>query len=218
MNAYLSKLKNTEMKTVEDVVRFNENNTGTQGAKPGDHPAFPSGQDNFHEVVEAKGIKTPAYYSALAHMRKQCRENGIDAALHPAVNGKKVSLDALLFCDVRGAGQQIAAQAGTFLLMITPRTSLKSRINLPKAYPIITIPIGLDGDGMPVGLSLQHTAWKEVELVRWASAIENLLRVEVGPRHPPLFKKHLAKNVPVENEYTYPGAPPRFGDRPPPSV
>jgi len=71
-------------------------------------------QDNFREVVEAKGIKSPAYYSAFAHMRKQCRENGIDAALHPTVNGKKISLDALLFCDVRGAGQQIAAQACTF--------------------------------------------------------------------------------------------------------
>jgi amidase len=44
-------------------------------------------------------------------MRKQCRENGIDAALHPTINGKRISLDALLFCDVRGAGQQIAAQA-----------------------------------------------------------------------------------------------------------
>lgn len=44
-------------------------------------------------------------------MQKQCRENGIDAALHPTVNGKRQSLDALLFCDVRGAGQQIAAQA-----------------------------------------------------------------------------------------------------------
>lgn len=133
MNEYLSKLKNTNIKTVEDVVRFNDENAGSQGAKPGDHPAFPSGQvgehpilpktrcmltldqDNFREVVEAKGIKSPAYYSAFAHMRKQCRENGIDAALRPTVNGKKVSLDALLFCDVRGAGQQIAAQACPFL-------------------------------------------------------------------------------------------------------
>jgi len=133
MNEYLSKLKNTNIKTVEDVVRFNDENSGSQGANPGDHPAFPSGQvrrrihlpkklsfilttyqDNFREVVEAKGIKSPAYYSAFAHMRKQCRENGIDAALHPTVNGKKISLDALLFCDVRGAGQQIAAQACTF--------------------------------------------------------------------------------------------------------
>ncbi|KAG9844886.1 amidase, partial [Aureobasidium melanogenum] len=196
MNEYLGKLKNTNIKTVEDVVRFNDENAGSQGANPGDHPAFPSGQDNFREVVEAKGIKTPAYYSAYAHMRKQCRENGIDAALNPVINGKKTPLDALLFCDVRGAGQQIAAQA---------------------SYPVMTIPIGLDIDGMPIGLNIQHTAWEEATLVRWASAIEDLLRAEVGPRNPPRYQDHLAKNIPVENEYRYPGAPPRFGDRPPPS-
>jgi len=44
MNEYLSKLKNTNIKTVEDVVRFNDENAGSQGANPGDHPAFPSGQ------------------------------------------------------------------------------------------------------------------------------------------------------------------------------
>jgi amidase len=85
------------------------------------------------------------------------------------------------------------------------------------AYPVMTIPIGLDPDGMPIGLNLQHTAWEEATLVRWASAIEDLLLAELGPRNPPRFQDHLAKNVPVENEYRYPGAPPRFGDRPPPS-
>ncbi|KAI5249007.1 amidase [Aureobasidium subglaciale] len=191
MNDYLSRLKNTHIKTVEDVVRFNDENSGSQGANTGDHPAFPSGQDNFREVVEAKGIKTTAYYSALHHMRKQCRENGIDAALSPTINGKKTSLDALLFCDVRGAGQQIAAQA------------------------LITIPIGLDPDGIPIGLNLQHTAWQEATLIYWASAIEDLVHAELGPRNPPRYQHYLAKNVPVENEYRYPGAPPRFGDRPP---
>jgi len=81
----------------------------------------------------------------------------------------------------------------------------------------MTIPIGLDPDGMPIGLNIQHTAWKEATLIRWASAIEDLLHVKVGPRNPPRYQDHLAKNIPVENEYRYPGAPPRFGDRPPPS-
>jgi amidase len=149
-------------------------------------------------------------------MRKQCRENGIDAALHPIINGKKTSLDALLFCDVRGAGQQIAAQACAFLSSYRSPKDSTILTNL-KAYPVMTIPIGLDPDGMPIGLNLQHTAWEEATLVRWASAIEDLLRAEVGTRNPPRYQDHLAKNIPVENEYRYPGAPPRFGDRPPPS-
>lgn len=190
MNRYLKKLTNTPMKTIEDIVRFNDKNPGTEGANSGDHPAFPDGQPMFREVLATRGIKDKTYYAALSHIRSQCRENGIDAALsyHCSTTDCQIELDALLFCDVKGAGQQIAAQA---------------------AYPVITIPIGLDLDGMPVGLTLQHTAWREGTLIKWASAIEDLIRTEVGPRAPPQFKDHLAKNCPVENEYRYPGAPPK---------
>ncbi|GAB7352243.1 hypothetical protein MBLNU459_g2714t1 [Dothideomycetes sp. NU459] len=196
MNRYLNKLENTPMKSIEDIVRFNDDNPGTEGANPGDHPAFPDGQPMFREVLATLGVKDKVYHAALQHIRSQCRENGIDAALQYRcpVTSRLVQLDALLFCDVKGAGQQIAAQA---------------------AYPVMTIPVGLDPDGMPVGLNLQHTAWREGTLIKWASAIEDLLKDEIGPRAPPRFKEHLVKNCPIENEYRYPGAPPRFGDRPP---
>lgn len=44
INSYLSELSDTRMKTLANVIEFNEENSGTEGAKPGDHPAFPSGQ------------------------------------------------------------------------------------------------------------------------------------------------------------------------------
>ena len=44
MNAYLSKLTNTPIKTVEDIVRFNDENSGTEGGRAGDLAAFPDGQ------------------------------------------------------------------------------------------------------------------------------------------------------------------------------
>lgn len=44
INAYLSELSNTNVKTFEDIIDFNKENTGTEGACPGDHPAFPTGQ------------------------------------------------------------------------------------------------------------------------------------------------------------------------------
>ena len=44
INAYLSELSGTDMKCVEDVIDFNDKNAGTEGAWPGDVPAFPSGQ------------------------------------------------------------------------------------------------------------------------------------------------------------------------------
>lgn len=44
IDAYLSELSNTSARSVEDIVEYNDHNTGTEGAQPGDHPAFLSGQ------------------------------------------------------------------------------------------------------------------------------------------------------------------------------
>jgi amidase len=189
MGEYLSILENTPMKSLEDVVRFNDENSGTEGGHAGDLPAFPDGQDLFRKCVETKGIKSETYYAALKHIRSQCREKGIDAALHPPTSPSHSSsdtLDALLFCDIKMAGQCIAAQAG---------------------YPIIAIPVGLDPDGMPVNLTVQHSAWAEARLVKWASAIEDLVQHRQGPRKTPSYRNHLRKNVPVDYCWRYPGAP-----------
>lgn len=219
MNAYLGKLKNTPIKTLEDIVRFNDDNRGSEGGHAGDLPAFPDGQRLFRQCVETKGIKDATYDAALKHIQSQCRGNGIDAALkcppahrrsRPACDDSVDSdelLDALLFCDVKAGGIQIAAQAG---------------------YPVLTIPIGLDPDGMPLPLTLQHGAWQEDKLVKWASAIEDLLRqhdeesggscssredhgrekVARAPRMgrvPPTYMNHLHKNIPVDPDYRWPG-------------
>jgi amidase len=206
MNAYLSKLTNTPMKTLEDIVQFNDDNRGSEGGRAGDLPAFPDGQRLFRKCVETKGVKDATYHAALQHIQTQCRENGIDAALKvPSSSSSNSSiesqapttLDALLFCDVKASGIQIAAQAG---------------------YPVMTIPIGLDPDGMPVPLTLQHTAWQENTLIKWASAIEDLLvhyndahgipahdRFRRLGRVPPTYRNHLRKNIPTEMDYQWPG-------------
>ena len=44
INSYLSELSETRMKTLEDVIEYNRENSGTEGANPGDHSAFPTGQ------------------------------------------------------------------------------------------------------------------------------------------------------------------------------
>lgn len=190
INAYLSTyLETSPVRTVEDVVKYNEENTGTEGGIPGTVRAFPDGQPNFAEIVVAKGKEDATYQTALAHIQKQTRENGIDAALTYGGIGildhikqedaapPRQELDGLLFFDRRGIGQQYAAQAG---------------------YPIICIPIGLDTHQMPVSLSIQHTAWSEGRLIRWASAIEDLWARENGPRPTPTFRNHLAKIIPIE--------------------
>ena len=44
INSYLSELSEARMKTLEDVIEYNRENSGTEGANPGNHPAFPTGQ------------------------------------------------------------------------------------------------------------------------------------------------------------------------------
>lgn len=200
MDEYLSKLSNTPIRTLADIVKYNIDNRGTEGGHPGDHPAWPDGQPLFEQCVETKGIKTPTYHAALKHITSQCREHGIDAALnHTDHTGNERQLDALLFCDVKRGGIQIAAQAG---------------------YPVLTIPVGLDPDGMPVSLVLIHSAWQDDKLIKWASAIEDLLayqqrlavkrnggkQVDRGQRLgriPPTYIDHLRKNLPLDREYCY---------------
>jgi amidase len=181
-----------------------------QGGVPGTHAAFPDGQSKWLEMMKTKGIKDATYLAAIRHIRMQTRENGIDAALKttdsdgdddtgaklaqildgddpPRASSERESesksksskkeLDALLFCDRKGIGQQYAAQAG---------------------YPIICIPIGLDDEGMPVGLSFQGHAYSEPTLIRWASAVEYMWNLESGWRPTPAFRKLNAKNIPVE--------------------
>ena len=60
--------------------------------------------------------------------------------------------------------------------------------------------MGLDSTGLPFSLSLQHTAWKEDVLIRWASAIEDLVQGVHGWRPTPQYRDHLSKNIPVKDK------------------
>lgn len=131
------------------------------------------------KLISKKDVKEETYQAALKYIREQTRQNGINAALsyQPDPSKPAIQLDALLLADRAGPGQQLAAQAG---------------------YPIITIPVGVDSDemgGRPFGLSFQHTAWSEGTLIKWASAVEDLLGPENRPR--PMYKEHLTTNIPI---------------------
>ncbi|KAF2469762.1 amidase signature enzyme [Lindgomyces ingoldianus] len=179
IKTYLSELKNTNIRSLEDIVAYNYANDGTEGGNPWPLgiPAFYSGQDGFLASLESKGIMDATYFQALSFCQKSTQEEGIDAAL--ANNGRP--LDALLVPPDVGQTYQIAAQAG---------------------YPMITLPAGVHSDtGMPFGLALMGTAWSEGSLLRWASAIEDL-QFSSGTGHKrtlPNWYGHLERNIPVRN-------------------
>ncbi|RKL24822.1 putative amidase [Fusarium oxysporum] len=173
IETYLSEVKNTNVRNLEDIQY-----DGVEGGYPYKNgkgiPAFASGQDGFLASLKSKGVQDETYWQALEFCQTSCRK-GINDAL--TYKGKKLS--GLLVPPQVAQAPQIAAQAG---------------------YPVITIPGGYAKDsGMPFGLGIMQTAWAEAELVKWASAIEDLQRSTDAPskRRLPKFLGYLERNVPV---------------------
>ncbi|KAK2757532.1 hypothetical protein FQN54_004501 [Arachnomyces sp. PD_36] len=171
---YLSTLScnPNKIRSLEDIVAFNNKYTTTEGGIPGTHPAWVTGQDSFDMSLATKGVKDETYYKALDFIRCKSREEGIDAALSHG----GVELDGLLVpihAD-GGAAGQVAAKA-----------------------------VGIGDDGVPFSLGIIQTAWKEHLLVKFGSAIEDL----VGGRRVPTFLNLEAKN------YMYVGVAPGANDR-----
>ncbi|KZL68111.1 amidase family protein (glutamyl-tRNA(Gln) amidotransferase subunit A) [Colletotrichum tofieldiae] len=187
---YLSELQNTNIRSLEDIINFNYDNDGTEGGYPyGEnyteggrtyyrgHPAFRTGQNGFLMSNATQGIRNETYWQALSFMQRTTR-GGIDAALNH--NGARLS--GLLVPPSVGQTYQITAQAG---------------------YPMVTIPAGVDPiSGMPFGLGIIQTAFGEEELVRWASAIEDL-QLTSGTelkRTLPKWYRYLEKPLPVRRD------------------
>ncbi|EAW07047.1 amidase family protein [Aspergillus clavatus NRRL 1] len=177
IKSYLSELKNTNMRSLEDLIEYNKANFGTEGGYPGIHPAFGSGQDGFEASLATKGVMEETYWQALEFCGRTTREEGIDAALK---HGNR-TLDGLLVPPDVAQSIQIAAQAG---------------------YPVITIPAGInEKSGMPYGLAILQTAFAESTLIRYASAIEDLqaARRTRWRRSLPEWRGYMTRNLPVNN-------------------
>ncbi|KAL2274668.1 hypothetical protein FJTKL_03029 [Diaporthe vaccinii] len=186
IQSYLSELENTNIKSLEDIVKFNYENDGSEGGYPypneGGIPAFASGQDGFLASLATGGIRNETYWQALSFCQGKTRE-GIDWALQGGdqdIPDGQAELDGLLVPPDVGQTYQIAAQAG---------------------YPMITVPAGThSSDGMPFGLAIMQTAWAEGELIKWASAIEDLQQTTDGwqyKRALPEWRSYLERNIPV---------------------
>lgn len=176
INSYLSELNNTNIRTIEDIVKYNFDNDGTEGGNPWPlgNPAFYSGQDGLLASPAINGTYNETYFQALHFCQNQTRQ-GINDAL--TRNG--TTLSGLLVPPDVGQSYQIAAQAG---------------------FPVITVPAGVrTTSGMPFGLAIMQTAWGEPELIRWASAIEDLQQSSNTTRRRvlPQWRGYLERNVPV---------------------
>lgn len=184
---YLAELNNTEIRGLDDIVQYNYDNDGSEGGYPypdqGGIPAFASGQDGFLASLATKGIKNETYWQALGFTQGKTRA-GIDWALGgggQTLPDNCTKLNGLLVPPDVGQTYQIAAQAG---------------------YPMLTVPAGVHSDTqMPFGLAIMQTAWAEAEMIRWASAIEDLQLTTQGFAHKrmlPNWESYLVRNVPID--------------------
>ncbi|KAL8672638.1 MAG: hypothetical protein Q9168_002914 [Polycauliona sp. 1 TL-2023] len=176
LRTYLQELDNTTIRSVPDLVRFNDKYLYAEGARPSLNPAFASGQDGLLASAATGGVKNRTYWEAAYFCQGRTRR-GINDALH--LSSHALRLDALLVPPDVAQTTQIAAQAG---------------------YPMITIPAGVHSkSGMPFGLALMGTAFGEGGLVRYASAIEDLKMVlgEEYRRARPRWLGLGVDNIPV---------------------
>lgn len=174
IKSYLSELENTKISSLEDIVAYNYNFSGTEGGYPNDNPAFSSGQDSFLSSLVWGGVKNATYWQAVDFVGRTSREEGIDYALNytDQITGDNFKLDGLLVPSSLSITYQQAAKAG---------------------YPMITLPVGLQSNGRPFGLGIMQSAWQEPQLIKYGLAIEDLLQYTSKPQ----FYEYLAKNVPV---------------------
>jgi len=165
LNKYLA-ARGGSYTTLEQLIKFNDEN------KDKELPKF--GQEIFTQSQARGGLIDQAYLDALAKIRKQTRDDGIDALL------AKEKLDALVG-PTSGQAWSIAAVAG---------------------YPSITVPLGLRdvpaaaaAGNLPAapatiqatGMFFFSTAWSEPNLIKYAYAFEQKTKGRVAPQLLPTF-------------------------------
>lgn len=160
LNAYLARLADSPVRTLKDVIDFNERN------RTKEMPYF--GQDLFIKS-EGKGpLMEKEYVDALAKNHQLARTEGIDALMDKhkldaivAPTGGPAWLTDLINGDhVAGGSSNAAAVAG---------------------YPNINVTAGFVS-GLPVGISFFGRAWSEPALIKLAYSFEQATKARQAPR------------------------------------
>jgi amidase len=164
LNAYLARLTSSPVRSLKDVIAFNESHRAEE------MPYF--GQDLFVKS-EAKGPLTEkAYLDLVEKNRRLARTEGIDALMN------KHKLDAI-----------VAPTAGPAWLTDlingdNPVGGGSSSEAAVACYPSVAVPAGFIG-GLPVCMSFFGRAWSEPVLIQLAYAFEQATKFRKAPQFLP---------------------------------
>jgi amidase len=168
--AYLARRGNTSVKSLKDVIQFNERNRDRE------MPYF--GQDIFLKSEQKGPLNTKEYLDALALNQKLSRAEGIDFIMD------KFKLDAL-----------VAPTAGpawlTDLINGDHAAGGSSSAAAVAGYPNINVTAGYLW-GLPVGISFFGRAWSEPTLLKIAYSFEQLTKARQRPRFLPTIEIQAA--------------------------
>jgi len=150
MNAYLADLASSPVRTLADLIAFNEAHAEQE------LPYF--GQELFIQAEEKGSLTDPVYLAALEENRRWARQEGIDAvmdahqldALVVPTIGLPCCIDLVNGDHFSGAGTQPIALAG---------------------YPGISVPAGVVSN-LPFGVLFMGRAYSEPTLIKLAYAFE----------------------------------------------
>ncbi|KAF2769849.1 amidase signature enzyme [Teratosphaeria nubilosa] len=155
------------MSSLKEMAEWNTAQNATTGALGSGYWWYntESGQDFYDQAVATNGSLGEAFWAAFGWGRSTAQTAVEGGLVSMADDGEVVRLDGLLVPNGDAGGQgdacaSIPSYGGT---------------------PVATVPFGLTGYNVPCGLCIYGRKWGEAELVRVASAMEDLWRWNERP-------------------------------------
>ena len=157
--AYLAELRNTSMRTLADLIAFNEANADVELRW--------FGQEIFLLAEATGGLDDPAYLEALATSKRLAQE-GIDQTMD------RFELDAIVSLTNSPPWTTDLVNGDHF-----PTAS--STPSAVSGYPNITVPAGFSFGELPVGINFIGRRWSEPTLLKLAYGFEQGTRSATPP-------------------------------------
>jgi amidase len=161
--AYLSELRHTSMRTLADLIAFNEANA--------ERELRWFGQEIFLQAEATGGTADPAYPEALA-TSKRLAQQGIDRTL------ARFDLDAIVSLTNSPPWTTDLVNGDHFLTASSTPSAIAG-------YPNITVPAGYSFGELPVGINFIGRRWSEPTLIKLAYGFEQGTKVRHAPRFLP---------------------------------
>jgi amidase len=161
--AYLAELRNTSMRTLADLIAFNEANA--------ERELRWFGQEIFLLSEATGGTADPAYADALA-TSKRLAQQGIDQTMD------RHDLDAIFSLTASPPWTTDLVNGDHFLTGSSTPAAVAG-------YPNITVPAGFSHGELPVGVNFIGRRWSEPTLIKLAYGFEQGTRARHAPRFLP---------------------------------